>query len=318
MSENTNFKLAAFLDGRPGHEKQTFGIIEELKRKIDVEVIPVPVRKKNVFLQASEWLSFFFSPNHRPDDSGNSLKDCDLFLGTGTHTHLPMLLLKKHFGIPMVTCMTPSSFLQRKFDLIFSPQHDEAAIKNNIFKTIGPPNPNINKGRHQNDRVLLLCGGIDRKSHDWKTDEIVAGIKALIARDPLKRYILSSSPRTPADTIQKMSLMAQHLQNVEFHDYHETPPGWVEEQYRRCRQVWVTGDSISMVYEALSSGCNVGILPVQWRKKNSKFRKSEGYLKEAGFVIGLQAYLQGEGSWRNAESLNEARRCAEEIIRRFL
>ncbi|MBM9602668.1 mitochondrial fission ELM1 family protein [Desulfopila inferna] len=318
MSENNKFRLAAFLDGRPGHEKQTFGIIEELKRKIDVEVISVPIRKKNVFLQAAEWLNFLFPPNYQPADSDDSLKDCDLLLGTGTHTHLPMLLLKKHFGIPVVTCMTPSSFLQKKFDLIFSPQHDNTTEKHNIFTTIGPPNPNINRGDHRNDRVLLLCGGLDRKSHDWNTDEIIAGIKALISHDPLKRYILSSSPRTPAEAIQKMSLLAQHLQNVEFHEYQETPPGWVEEEYRRCRQVWVTGDSISMVYEALSSGCNVGILPVQWRNKNSKFRKSEEYLKDAGFVIGLQAYLLGDGSWKNAEPLNEARRCAEEIIRRFL
>ena len=73
-----------------------------------------------------------------------------------------------------------------------------------------------------------------------------------------------------------------------------------------------------MVYEALSSGCKVGIIPVRWRKKNSKFIISEKYLHGHEMVIDLQGYLANDTTWKDHPALNEANRCADEIISRFL
>jgi hypothetical protein len=314
MSKKRKLKVAAFFDGRPGHEKQTRGIIEQLKTKIDVEILPVELSRKPVPVQIIHWLKYLFAV-HPPQ---NNVADCNLLIGTGTSTHLPMLLLKKHHNIPVVTCMTPASFLQKKFDLIFAPQHDNPTPGENIFTTIGPPNLNIDKGRHRDDRVLLLCGGVDPKSHAWNTGKIIKSFETLIVHDDQKRYILSSSPRTPADTIQQMSQLAKVYSHLEFYDYRETPSGWLENEYNRCRRVWVTGDSISMVYEALSAGCLVGVIPVQWRSKRSKFQRSEEYLKKSGLITGLEAYLHGKGTRQNVQPLQEAHRCAEEILRRFL
>jgi uncharacterized protein len=74
---------------------------------------------------------------------------------------------------------------------------------------------------------------------------------------------------------------------------------------------------MSMVYEALSAGCHVGILPVVWKRKNNKFSRSEMYLLEHGLVVSFQDWREGTAQWKLHEPLNEAGRCAEEIMRKW-
>ncbi len=312
MNGNRLLRVAAFMDGSPGHEKQTKGIIEQLKKRISVDVIFVKVRKFSLFHQIIKWFKLFFIT---PDKFKIDLSDCDLLIGTGTHTHLEMLLHKKKDKIPTVSCMTPSSVLKNRFDLLFIPYHDNPDIKENIVATIGPPSCCENLSEHDGQRVLMLIGGTDPKSHAWNSNAIASHIESLIVHDMSKRYIISSSPRTPAETSRKIFTLSKYHDNVQFFDFKDTEPGWVEKEYYRCKHVWVTGDSISMVYEALSSGCMVGIIPVKWLKKNSKYLVSENYLINNGYVVTLEKYLKGKACWRNDKVLNEAERCADEIIR---
>jgi mitochondrial fission protein ELM1 len=41
-----------------------------------------------------------------------------------------------------------------------------------------------------------------------------------------------------------------------------TSPDWLPTQLARADQAWVTADSVSMVYEALTAGAAVGVLDV--------------------------------------------------------
>ncbi len=307
-------KVAVFLDGTPGHEKQTLGIVEQLKKKTDFETCKCQLEKPSLTAQTSIWLSYLIG---LPQKINTTLADVDVAIGTGTHTHLPMLLAKKLYNFKVVTCMTPANLLLNKFDLVFAPVHDNVASRKNIVTTIGPPNTNVNKGLHQENRVLILIGGVDPKSHVWNSQEIIESLEILISRDPQKQFVISSSPRTPDETEDKLSELQQKFRNVQFYRFRETAGGWVEQEYSKCKCVWVTGDSISMVYEALSSGCKVGIIPVLWKSKNSKFSRSVKFLQEKQLTVGLESYLKGEIHWNNNDSLNEAERCAEEILRRW-
>jgi len=228
-----------------------------------------------------------------------------------------MLLCKKTHKIPVVTCMTPDKYLLGGFDLIFSPLHDKTPEAENIIKTIGPPNTNSNEGSHSFDRVLILVGGIDKKSHHWDNEEIVEEIEKLVVFDQSKTYTISSSPRTPQITLEYLKRIADKFENVSFFDFADTPRGWVEDQYKCSSHVWVTSDSISMVYEALSSGCRVGIIPVKWNSKNNKFRISEEYLMENKLIVDSRTYMSGTADRLKVSLLNEAERCADIVIRRF-
>jgi uncharacterized protein len=315
MSKREIYTIGAYFDGRPGHEKQTTGILEQLKKQVQTKVIPVNVRKGNVSQQIIDWKNFLLSSRN---SINRDLADCDLLIGTGTHTHLPMLMQKSCYGMVVIACMTPTVFLQSKFDLIIAPQHDNIGEGKNVFKTIGPPNLNQDKGEHRSERTLILIGGVDPHSHHWVNNEIIGYLHNLIVHEVEKEIIISSSPRTPTETTTSLVKLAEEFSHVSFFDYRDTPSGWVEKEYSLCEHVWVTGDSISMVYEALSSGCKVGIIPVRWRKKISKFITSERYLYDQEMVIDLQGYLSNRKTWKEHPALNEAKRCADEIISRFL
>jgi mitochondrial fission protein ELM1 len=214
--------------------------------------------------------------------------------------------------------MVPASYLRPLFDLCFAPLHDGVAAGGNIVTTIGPPNCSRPQGEKNGSAGLILLGGVDPKSHDWRSGEIAERIRTIVLRGGEVRWTVSSSPRTPPDIVGMMNELANELANVDFFRFEDTEPGWIEGQYARSRIVWVTADSMSMVYEALSAGCRVGLLPVAWKRAENKFKRSADYLARHGLVVPYSSWLAGgEGQWQEHEPLNEARRCAAEIVRRW-
>ena len=100
-------------------------------------------------------------------------------------------------------------------------------------------------------------------------------------------------------------------------NFSDTGPGWIEKEYERNQTVWVTADSMSMVFEALSAGCRVGLLPVTWKHANNKFQHSADDLKRDGAVVTFEEWKNGKASWALSKPFNEAQRCAKEILRRW-
>ena len=48
----------------------------------------------------------------------------------------------------------------------------------------------------------------------------------------------------------------------------QTPQGWIFEEMQKAEAVWVTEDSVSMIYEALTAGCRVGVIQIDRLKKD--------------------------------------------------
>jgi len=305
-------KIALFVDGSPGHEKQTRGIVKALQEQHPVDTKEICIKHLPFVQDVLSWFKYLLGL----DIAQSAFRDhFDLVIGAGTHTHIPMLVYKRHTGVMTCTCMAPSPLLRKNFDICFVPQHDGIKERGNIFLTVGPPNCSVAEMNHDTQKALILIGGTDPKSHHWDSFEIGAFVKELISREISKDWIISSSPRTPAETISLIEKIASQFYNVSFFKYQDTESGWVERQYNRNKTVWVTADSMSMVYEALSAGCHVGILPVVWKKKNNKFKRSEKYLLDRGLVVSFASWREGNLSWRQGKPLAEAQRCADEILR---
>ena len=306
--------IVSLLDGRPGHEKQTLGIIRALEEKISVKVTKIKVPHWS--LRNSLWDFICLNlPSSR--SLGLNLVNPDLLISTGSRTHLPALLYKKKFNIPAVTCMAPDCIIRSRFDLCFVPVHDGFEQHGNIVTTVGPPNCSTNRGFHQKKSGLILVGGIDQKSHRWNSDDIVKKIKEIIERESDTEWLISSSPRTPDVTIMMLEKITLLYPHVSFYNYKDTQPGWVEQQYDNSATVWVTADSVSMMFEALTAGCKVGVIPVDWKKNVNKFKKSVAFLVENNFVLSYDSWIIGKGTWAEHENLNEAQRCADIIIKRW-
>jgi mitochondrial fission protein ELM1 len=314
--------VVAYFDGRLGHEKQTSGILHALADITPLEVVQNRVSTSPVSF-CKNWASYLLSSLHQPEGGGFS-PPADLIIGTGTHTHIPMLLEKKSLQkktsspVPVVTCMNPDPQLFKKIDLCFVPIHDEVPAAENVFTTLGPPNTVRFGKAHQHDRGLILIGGIDKKSHAWNTEVVVQQIQTIINREKDIQWTISSSPRTPEDTCRMLEEITTARQRADFFRSADTPAGWVEKEYARNTIVWVTADSISMVYEALTAGCSVGILPVYWKQNDNKFQKSLSILHNRKMTVTYSDWLAGAGMPEPPEEpFNEAGRCAIEILRRW-
>jgi uncharacterized protein len=307
-------KVAVFLDGSPGHEKQTIGIVKALGRLHPLEVTEIQTGSTSPWREAWAWMKYFLGMDFQ---STSGQESYDLLIGAGSHTHIPILSCKRRSGGLSITCMAPSRILLQKFDLCCIPEHDGIRAGKNVFLTVGPPNCSETQAEHDWNKALILLGGVDPKSHHWSSADIEMYIRGLVAIDYGKEWTISSSPRTPGETVGLVERIAAERDNITFFRYENTASGWVEEQYGRNRTVWVTADSMSMVYEALSAGCQVGILPVAWKSKNNKFNRSMTYLLEHGLVISFQAWREGTARWNLHEPLHEAGRCAEEILRKW-
>ncbi len=303
-----------FRDGRPGHEKQSQGIVQALSHYVDLHIHTVRVEEKRWLRSALDYLSFFLNC---ADSSCHLPLKPDIIIGSGSRTHIPLLCCKKKYGGYAVTCMSPAFFVRSRFDLCFVPIHDRIGIKPNIEQTIGPPNMSRNRNGHDNGKSMILVGGMDEGSHRWDSEKMCRSIADLLSFSKDQQWVVSTSPRTPEDTHELLALLADEHANVWYVPYSKSEPGWIEKQYDIHRNVWVTGDSISMVYEALTAGCSVGIIPVQWRKKDNKFLYSLEYLIENQRVITLNQYLKGKPYHAISQPLNEADRCAKEILKRW-
>ncbi len=310
-----SLKIALFRDGRPGHEKQSRGIVQALQKYVDVRLAEVNVPHRPALTEFGSHLGYLLhlDRSFRPTVDLQT----DLIIGTGSRTHIPMLSGSRNTRARVVTCMTPGLHLLHRFDLCFVPVHDASDYTDNIFYTVGPPALSQGSGEHDPACGLALIGGEDKRSHIWDCERLAADLEKLIVSNAHMRWTIAGSPRTPATTEDRLKNIAAIHANVSFVPFHQTEPGWLEQQYRTSGSVWVTADSISMVYEALSAGCRVGVLPIAWKKKNNKYQRSLHYLLKEKLIVSLEQFVHGAALAENRAPLDEADRCAKEILRRW-
>ncbi len=313
-SSEAEIHVVCFLDGRPGHEKQSRGILRALGEKATVQVTEIPVSRLSAPGTIPALFRILFSKADLLADT--HLKPA-LVMGTGSGTHLHVLLFKKRYNVPAITCMAPDRIYRKGFDLCFVPAHDGLKDGGNIVTTLGPPNCSVDRGKHCSGHGLILLGGIDEKSHRWEDDKIITCLEKILERDNSIRWVISSSPRTPVKTVKMVEDLAAVHSCLSFFRFEDTPRGWVEQQYDRASVVWVTADSVSMIHEALTAGCKVGVLPVQWKKKNNKFKKSIAFLEDKGFVLSFEGWAKRKKEWSVHENFNEAQRCADIILQKW-
>ena len=97
----------------------------------------------------------------------------------------------------------------------------------------------------------------------------------------------------------------------------ETGPGWLSERLASVAQVWVTEDSVSMVYEALTANAATGVLGVP-AKRASRVTRGIAALAREGLVTGFADWQRGRKLAPPAAPFNEAARVAAWIGEKWL
>jgi hypothetical protein len=158
-------------------------------------------------------------------------------------------------------------------------------------------------GSHDPASGLILVGGPSRHVR-WEFGRVLRQIHALTAT-PGIAWTVGDSPRTPpAD-----SAVLAGMRGVRFMPWRDAGPGWLSENLSAFGQAWVTGDSLSMIHEALSADTAVGVLDLPWRAQN-RVARAVAQLVARGVVTSFDDWRSGKRLAPPDPPLREADRCA--------
>jgi uncharacterized protein len=284
-------------DGKTGHGSQSKGLVKALN-----QIQPCDCHDIELSDGKNGMLDFLFK--HFP--LGKELPDPDIIIGAGHETHFPLLCAKRARGGKTIVVMKPS-IPTSYFDFCFIPEHDSPKTANNILATKGAINCISTSTEQMNDHGLILIGGPSRH-FCWDTEYLLQQINEIIETHRDIKWEISDSARTPEETSRALAKL--HEPNVEYKNLSSTGAAWLGRRLNLAANVWVSADSVSMIYESLTSGAAVGLLDVP-TQSSSKLTDNIAGLVENSMVTPYNAWLTKRKLNKPSVQLNEASRCAE-------
>jgi hypothetical protein len=277
--------------------------VEALQRRLPLEHHEVPVcRGRYAWL---DWLRGRYP-------QGGLLPDPWLLVGAGHATQLPMLAARRARGGRAVVLMTPA-LPTCLFDLCLVPGHDRPRAAPNIRGTRGSLNRVRAVMPHGGDgHGLLLIGGTSRH-YRWHSGELIGQLLHIVRYSSQRHWILATSRRTPAGFAEQVRrAVFSSTRTVEVVPWHETSPGWLQERYAAAGCVWVTADSVSMLYEALTAGLPTGVIELPPRR-NGRVVRGVRELIRSRQVTPFHDWIRGCPLRRPEQTFDEASRSADWI-----
>lgn len=295
-------------DGKPGHVNQLRGLTNALAEimPLDVHTLATPTRRQSL---AALWTKQF--------PSGKNLPTPHLILGAGHATHFAVLAARRARGGRAIVLMKPS-LPPALFDLCLVPEHDQVTATEKIITTRGVLNVVRPSRTHDAQSGLILIGG-PSSAHGWSDNQMIKQIATVMASDSAIRWTLTTSRRTPSTFLTQLncqSFIDLAFANLQIVSHEQTAPGWLPTQLAQADQVWVSEDSVSMVYESLTSGAAVGVLEVPCQKRGRVAAGVDKLIAD-GWATRFSEWQSGQRLSPPPEQLDEARRCAEIISGRF-
>ena len=291
------------VDGKPGHEKQSEGLLQGIEALRSVEVYDFDMRFKALF-----WRQI----RRHALRGAADIPAPDITLGVGHRTHLPTLIARNVCGGKSVVLMKPT-LPHRLFDLIFLPRHDRYWRKDNLVETRGVVCPSADHAKAANSGLILL-GGTNRH-FQWRSTDIAAQVSAIVHASPDVDWQVCDSRRTPGALRNALPAAA----NLRYRSWQATAGDFLEQALGTARYVWVTADSASMLYEALSAGAQVGVIALDAKRpgRDNKHVRGIRLLLSQGHVFSTTDGFRLQGSLMPPHFYPENRRCAEIVVERL-
>ncbi len=284
-----------YVDGTPGHEKQTAGLIQGLEAHAECVVVDVDVRNQPLARIGQARRAECANP--------------DLVIGAGHSTHASLLAARFSLKAKAVVLMKPSlpTFL---FDLVLVPEHDRVLLGGNVERTAGALCPFIDADKEP-DASLLMLGGPSRHVR-WQDEDVIARARGVVQANPDRVWTVGDSRRTPDGVL---SAVCAGLGAAPEH-WRDTESSWLVERLGASPQVWVTADSVSMLYEALAANAQVGVIDVPFASGANKIERSLAGLVARGAVT-LASVSEQLPETPPGIPIRENLRCGEAIVRRW-
>ena len=295
--------LWCITDDRAGHINQIHGLSTALAARLTINTHTL--RPPSLAGSLLHWLSRRFP-------AGAGLPDPSLIICAGHTTLLAALAARRARGGRVIVLMKPSLPLNW-FDLCIIPEHDGTGPRSNVVLTRGVLNAITPADHLSEDHGLILIGG-PSKGYLWSDQNVVDQVQEIMQRTSARHWTLTTSRRTPESFLPKIEAVQSERLTVV--PGGQTTPDWVPERLATASQVWVTEDSVSMVYEALTAGAAVGLLELP-RRTAGRVAAGWARLIEEGWITPFPQW-RAEGVLQPPpHQLHEAARCAELICQRF-
>ncbi|MEM9081476.1 MAG: ELM1/GtrOC1 family putative glycosyltransferase [Verrucomicrobiota bacterium] len=280
--------LSILSDGKLGHENQSLGLAEALAEEIDLTY-----------------------QIHRPKSKIPRVEQPSAIIAAGHKTHLRLLTQSRRFKCPSILIMKPS-LPTTLFTRCLAPEHDYLDANTtppNVILTKGALNRIPSQLPKKKTQGLIMLGGYSKHFH-WKLERILQAIITIVSANPHLKWLVADSRRTPPATLTAIADLDLSLQTIS----HETAPNnWLRDTLLESQIAWVTPDSTSMVFEALTAGCRLGTLPLK-RLDTKMARFHEQMATENWFSRFADQEQPGTAPILPPLRLHETSRCAKLLL----
>ena len=262
LKQTEEITIWAFKDGKKGHEKQIDALISELSLFKEIKV-------------------FEFNAWEKHDSNP------DIIIGAGNSTHKHMLTAKaEHPTAKTIVLMKPSLRPTQWFDVAIVPDMDKYYFvkPSNVITTNG-----VLSKYSEEETIpgtgLIVIGGKSRHYH-FRKKALTQQIEWLL-NDIYKDYQwkITTSPRSPNLDMPK------HPGNTEFFSWKDTPEDWLSDQMKKSEITFLTPESVSVLYEGLSTKTNVYVFHHEHHtddqygsKRKTKVTRNIDKLKKQGHI----------------------------------
>ncbi len=263
-------------DDRMGHLNQSLAFVKYLNLSYDV----VSVRFKYKWFKA---LSYILDKIGVYTDKLFDMqidKNYDMVVGTGSTTSYVTKVLAKKMDIRSVAMMLPRGY-RYDFDTIFAQSHDNPPKQKNIIEIPANFSYVEPKGLYkaQKKSIGIVIGG-DNKLFRMSKDKLQVQLDMIVETYKEYEVAITTSPRTSKEIEDLIESYGFDYEVI----FSENPINPIPDFLEQCETVFITGDSTSMISEAVSYGkSNVVVLPLESQKEN-KFTQFIDTLENEGYL----------------------------------
>lgn len=281
-------RILVISDGKAGHENQSLGLAEAMARLRPVEI-------HTLRLDMKKW--FYFRMQAAVAESATYPRP-DFVLAAGHATHPAALRIARKYGARSISLMKPSLPVSW-FDRCICPEHDFIGkpVPPNVITSKGALNRVVPNTGKKSGRLFLIGG--PSKTHGYDEAALISQIKRIAGHD---EWQVADSRRTPESFLPALK---KALPELTVFSHQQTQPGWLAEKLSTAETVWVSEDSVSMIYEALTGGAKVGVLEMPRLRPDARVIRGLETLKAEGYFDPSSP----------ARPLAEADRCAAILLR---
>lgn len=271
-------RILILSDDRTGHLNQSLAFVKCMEMPYDIVSVKFKARWCKLLSYIFDNLGIYTGTLF--DMQIDYTKAYDTVVGTGSTTSYLSKVLAKKMGAKSVSMMLPRGF-RYDFDVIFAQSHDNPPKIENIVEIPANFSYLEPKGLYKAGKksIGIVIGG-NNKVFTIDKEKLQDQLDAIVKLYPDYEVAVTTSPRTD----EKIELLvASYGFDYEI-IYSKNPLNPIADFLDQCETVFLTGDSTSMISEAVSYGkSNIVILPLEFQKEN-KFTKFIDMLKQKGYL----------------------------------